>query len=128
MTVTSSGLEPFVLRKHVTLRFVVHLHLEVELRLQALCTLGGWACVDLVEQSFDIRQLAERIGAKHPRQRPGPAPDGHVDQRVGIAQHVFMFGQLVIEQLEVALRLKRIAVDGIRILFGRSVLEMHGLT
>ena len=48
--------------------------------------------------------------AEHRWDEPRPAPDVHIDYRVNVAEHVFLFGQARVENAEVALCLESLAV------------------
>ena len=61
------------------------------------------------------------------RDQPRPAPHVHVDDRVGVAEHVLLLGEPRVEDAEVALRLEGVAVDRVGHLLRRVVAEVHRL-
>ena len=60
---------------------------------------------DLVDQPLDVRELVERAFAQHERDQARPAPQRHVDDGVGLAQHVAPLRQALVEDAVVPLDL-----------------------
>jgi len=53
-----------------------------------------------------------------------PGPDRHVGDRVVVAHHVRAIGQVAIQDVELALHLHRVAIDGVLELLGRVGIEV----
>ena len=84
--------------------------------------------VDLVEQALDVRQAGPGVlGAEHVGNHARPAPDGHVDDAVGVAEHVGVAGQPLVEQLPVPVGLEVVAVERVGLRLRREVPEVDGL-
>ena len=66
---------------------------------------------DLVDQALEVRELGPAVLAEHDRNQPRPAPHVHVDDRVGVADHVFLLGETRVEDAVMTLRLVGVAVD-----------------
>ena len=71
--------------------------------------------------------FAKAVLAQDEGDHAGPAPHVHVDDGVGVADHVAALGQMVVEDAEMPLRLELVAVMGVVDLLRREVLEVDGL-
>ena len=77
---------------------------------------------------FTLGIFREGFLAEHERHQPRPAPQRHVDDGVGVADHVAALGEMIVENAVMTLGLELVAVAGVfQILSGRGVLEMHRL-
>src|SRR5215217_4394654 len=83
-----SARETSVLREHVTARLVVPHGLEGILVLVGARPDRGRAGADLVEVTLEVRKAPPGLVAEDEGENARPAPDGHVDDRVGVADHV----------------------------------------
>src|SRR5215472_14295555 len=101
------------------------LNLCRSLSAMALCAAGR---ANLIDQPFQVRELLPSAIAEYGRNEPRPAPHIHVDDRIGVAEHVFQLGKPRIENAGMALRFKGIAIGGVRNLLRRINTEMHRLT
>src|SRR6267378_3432974 len=119
------GLE---MAEHDGARLVVHFGLEGELVLQRDRPRRGRPCRDFIDQPFHVRIFRVGVVAEHEWRQPRPAPERHVDNGVGIADHVAAVGELIVEDLVVAMRLVLIAVMGVFQLLRRRGFEMPRLT
>ncbi len=108
-------------------RFVVHLRLEGVLVLHGNRPRRRGASADLVDQPLEIRILAPVLLADHERHHPRPSPHIHVDDGVGLADHVIPAGQPLVQHLEMPLRFEHIAVHRIGELLRREMPEVHRL-
>ena len=76
---------------------------------------------------FRFGKLGPVFRAERVRNEPRPAPHRHVDDGVGVAEHVFLLGQARVENGVMALRLVHVAIDGVFDFFRRVIAEMHRL-
>src|SRR5260370_2690302 len=83
--------------KHDVARLVVHFGLEDELVFQRDRPGGGRPCRDLIEHPFHVGEFCKHIIAKHEWRETRPAPQRHIDDGVGIADHVTAVGEMVVE-------------------------------
>src|SRR6516225_1583648 len=113
------------MREHRLERLFIHLSLELMPIFQRYGLLRRWPRTDFVGQPPQIRKFLPGAIAEHGGNKSCPSPDVHINDRVGVAQHVFLLAKARIENASMSLRLKRIAIDGVRDLFGRKVSEMH---
>src|SRR3982074_298063 len=118
------GLE---MAEHDAARLVVHFGLEDELVFQRDRPRRGRPCRNLVDQPFHVGKFCEYLVAEHERRQACPAPERHVDDGIGIADHVATFGEMVVEDAVMTLRFELVAVVRIFQVFRREMLEMHGL-
>ena len=119
--------EPRVLREKTLSRLFIDLDLERVLRLDVLSPLRRRPGADLVKQALDVGQAREGLFAKHVRNHACPAPHGHVDDRVGIGDHVPTGREVFFDDVPVAPGLEIIAIDGVGIRLWRMVLEVNCL-
>ena len=117
----------FEMLEHVAAGLVVHLGLELEVVLQRDRLGRRRPGRDLVDQPLDVGIFRDRILAHHEGDHAGPAPHVHVDDGVGVADHVAALGEMVVEDAEMPLRLELVAVMGVVDLFRRKMLEVDGL-
>ena len=94
------------------LSLLVHFGLEGELVLQRDRARRGRPCRHFVEQPFHVRVFCKDIVAEHVRRHPSQAPERHIDDGIGIADHVAAVGEMIVEDLVVAMRFVLIAVMG----------------
>ncbi len=113
--------------EHDMPRLVVHLGLELVLVLERDGARSGRPRRDLIDETLEVRELRPRRFAEHVRHQPRPAPDVHVDDRVGVADHVALLGEARIDDAEMALRLVGVAIDRVGYLLRGVVAEVHRL-
>jgi hypothetical protein len=61
--------------------------------------------------AFEMGDTVEILGSQYERQVPGPAPNRHIDDAIGVAQHPCPVGEMRIENPIVATRFKDVALD-----------------
>ena len=113
--------------EHVAARLVVHFRLELEIVLQRDRLGRRRPGRDFVDQPLDVGIFRKGVLAHDEGDHAGPAPDVHVDDGVGVADHVAALGQVVVEDGEMPLRLELVAVMGVVDLFRRKMPEVDGL-
>ncbi len=77
--------------------------------------------------ALDVRELGETFLAEDEVRHPHPAPNIHVDDGVGVADHVFAVCEPLVQDREMTLGFELIAGMGVVDLFRRKVLEVNGL-
>src|SRR5215470_9221152 len=115
----------FKMREHRLQRLFIHLSLELMPLFERHGLLRRRPRTDFVDQPLQIRKFLPSTIAEHGGNKSYPSPDVHINDRVGIAQHVFLLAEACIENASMSLRFKCITIDGVRDLFGRIVSEMH---
>jgi hypothetical protein len=108
-------------------RLVIHLSLEFMPVLERHRALRRRARADFVDQPLQIWELRPRGFAEHGRDQARPAPHIHIDDRVSVAEHVFLLGEPCVENAEVTLRLEGITVNRIFDLVRSKIAEVHRL-
>src|SRR5262249_16582732 len=68
---------------------------------------------DLVDQPLQIRKFLPGAIAEHGGNKSCPSPDVHINDRVGVAQHVFLLAKARVENASMSAGLKRITVDSV---------------
>src|SRR3569833_2811818 len=114
--------------KQVTSRLFVVFHFELEAVLERGSAGRRGTRTDLVNEPLEIR--ARRPGgiAENKGQRPAPAPDRHVDDRVGITDHETLLAQAGLENSPMPLRLVVVALLRILLRLRSDPVEMHRLS
>src|SRR5215469_2976346 len=115
----------FYMREHRLQRLFIHLSLELMPIFECHGLLRRRPCTDFVGQPLQIRKFLPGAVAKHGGNKSCPSPDVHINDRVGVAEHVFLLAKACIENPGMSLRFKRITIDCVRNLFGSIVSEMH---
>src|SRR5215212_2919595 len=113
--------------EHEIACFVIHFGLEREFVLQRDRSGRRRPSRNLIHQPFYVSEFRKRIVSEHEWRQTRPAPQRHVHDRIGLADHVAATGKMVVENAVMTLRLERIAVLGIFQLGRRVMPEMHGL-
>src|SRR5882724_4500892 len=123
------GLE---MAEHDAARLVVHFGLEGELVLQRNRAGRGRPCRDLIDQPFHVGKSGIDFFAEHVRRQARPAPERHIDDGVGITNHIAALGEMIVENAVMTLRFELVTVVGIfealSEISWRMVLEMHRLS
>src|SRR5260370_16834897 len=83
--------------EHEVARLVVHFGLEGELVLQRDCPRRSRSCRYLIDQPLYIGKFGVDLFAEHEWREPRPTPERHIDDRVGIADHVAAVGAMTVE-------------------------------
>jgi len=113
------------MREHRLQRLCIHLSLELMLIFERHGLLRRRPRTDFIDQPLQIRKFLPGAIAERGGNKSCPTPDIHINDRVGLAQHLFLFTEPRIENASVPLRFKLITIDGVRNLFGRIISEMH---
>ena len=95
--------------------------------LQGRRAFAGGTGRNFIHQAFQVRQFLQGIVAQDDGQQPRPAPQGHVDDGVAIAQHIGLGAKPRVGNAVVAFRLEYITFDSIGLWCGRIVAKMHRL-
>jgi hypothetical protein len=66
-----------------------------------------------IDQPLHIGIFRIDVVAEDERRKPRPAPERHVDDGAGVADHVFALGKMVVEDLLMAIRFVLVAVVGV---------------
>src|SRR5580693_7522742 len=114
--------------EHGLHRLGVHVRLELVPIFECHRSLRRRPRADLIDQPFQIRVLLPSAITEHGRNEPCPAPHIHVDDRISVADHVFLLGKWGIENVGMTLRFKGIAIGSVRNLLWSVNAEMHRLT
>src|SRR6185437_4505278 len=123
-----SGCLGLEMAEHDVARLVVHFGLEGELVLQRERAGRGRPCRHFIDQPLYIGIFRVDLLAEYERRQPGPAPERHVHDGVGIADHIAAPGEMIVENAVVAMRFELVAVVRVFQVFRRVVLEMHRLS
>src|SRR5688572_13922174 len=107
---SGASLRPIVAREHGALGLVVHFGLEGVAVLEGDRLLGGRTGADLVDQALHVAEL-RRMVAEDVRRQSRPAPQGHVDDSVSIASHIFVLRQARVHDAPVAQRFELVALE-----------------
>src|SRR5262249_35137139 len=102
---SSGGVAPPML-EHVAPRLLVHLGLEGEFGLERGGARRGGAGADLVMEALQVGELRPGIVAEDEGPHACPAPHRHIDDAVGLAHHVAMAREVLVEDVEMTLRLE----------------------
>jgi hypothetical protein len=105
--------------EHGPHRLGVHLGLELVPIFERDSLLCRRPRADLIDESFQIRKLLPTAIAEYGRNEPRPPHTFNVDDRIGLADHVFLLGKPCIENAGMALRFKGIAIGSLRNLLWR---------
>src|SRR6516225_3033272 len=116
------------MREHSLQSLGIHLGLELMPVFERHGLLCRWPCADLVNQPLQIWKLCPGTVSEHGGNKSRPPPDVHINDRVGVAQHVFLVAKARVENASMALRFKRITIDGVRNLLWRIIAEVHRLS
>src|SRR6516162_9738013 len=83
--------------EHRLQRFIIHL----SLKLMPIFERHGFLCrrprTDFLDQPLQIRKFLPATIAEHGGNKSCPSPDVHINDRVSIAQHVFLLAKACIE-------------------------------
>src|SRR5258708_24839949 len=95
--------------EHEVARLVVHFGLEGELVLQRDSPRRSRSCRYLIDQPLYIGKFGVDLFAEHEWRNPRPTPERHIDDRVGIADHVAADGVTLVKDGVMALRFELVA-------------------
>src|SRR5215469_3022620 len=113
--------------EHRLQRLFIHLSLELVPIFERHGFLRRRPSTDFLNQPSQVRKFLPATIAEDGGNKSCPSPDVHINDRVGVAQYVFLLAKACIENPGMSLRFKRITIDSIRDLFGSIVSEMHRL-
>src|SRR5213080_4235100 len=99
------------MREHRLQRLFIHLSLKLMPIFERHGLLRRRPRTDFVDQSLQIRKFLASAIAEHGGNKSGPSPDVHINDRVGIAQHVSLLAKACIENASMSLSFKRRAID-----------------
>src|SRR5271163_4125793 len=113
--------------KQVAPRFLIELRLERELVFERRCAQCRRSSADSVEKTLQMPQVTPCVVTENEWHGTCPSPNGHIDDRILVPQHVRLLCKLIVEDIEVASRFVIIPLRGIVESLRRKVLEMHRL-